>query len=128
MSYRPNKLEEVWTMMVKEELLTVLWGILTVLLFTSDVNFLEILSWFTAAWTLICAFNIVRSAWPKNKETIQCFEEVVPLGQVNDFLRSKFMSDEFAKLPQKEKANVIMNAAVKIHKTMEYSFERGRKT
>jgi len=54
MSNDRHKLHDIWSLTTKEELMTVLSGILTVLLVTSGSDFLEYVGWATGA----CALHV----------------------------------------------------------------------
>lgn len=107
-----KELKDVWTASMREELLTVIWAILTVLLFTSQVKILMLFGIVTGIWTARCMIGIFSNAWPQREPAPEIVHK-----DVCDFLNEKFnnkkylntMTDSGRKLVIEETAAIIMN-------------------
>lgn len=88
-----DNLSSIWSMATKDEILTAISGILTVLLITSGVQFLYYIGWAIGAWTIICFIGLFRNQLIRNKT-----KDCVPPRVKEDiliFLQKNFQDDEF---------------------------------
>jgi hypothetical protein len=117
MSNKKLKLKDIWNLTVREELLTVLWGILTVLLLGSDSNTLYYIGWAAGAWTILCFIGIFKSVWPKPelKKKIKTDEDAELYNQLNMFLSITFSNSDFTEGNGDQRDKIIKTAARRLY-------------
>jgi len=114
MSNDKLKFENIWNLTVREETLTVLWGILTVLLLDSESKTLYYIGWAAGAWTILCFIGIFKSVWPEStpKKKIKVDENSELYKQLRMFLAITFLNSDFIK-GKDDKKDKIINAAAR---------------
>ena len=111
------KLNDIWNLTVREETLTVLWGILTVLLLDSGNEIFYYMGWASGAWTFVCLIGILKSVWPKpgSREKVKIDEDSHLYKQLTMFLNLTFSNSEFIKGSKDKQAEIIQTAARRLY-------------
>jgi len=119
-----NNLVSIWSMATKDELLTIISGILTVLLLTSGIDFLYYIGWAIGAWTIICFIGLFRNQLIKTKTKNNMPEEI--RSDIINFLQNNFQNNEFTTQTEQWQNKQIEYTADIITEMINQAYRKGK--